>query len=137
MKLAYPHLLFGDRFIEGFLRLLIERIAFGEKPCLSHISTDQLYIDGDSLDLSGATSPALEEFLRRHLGIPAPCTSWKDIRKHSVRNILLYRHVHRTRSPFKILNLHLNLANKSINNDDIVLDNTFNIQSIKGFNILN
>jgi hypothetical protein len=136
MHIQYSHLLDGEgRYLEGIIKLLIERIAFGDAPFLSRIKKDVLHIGSNELDLRAAKMTDLTLFLRKNFNLYKPLTEWKDIRKHSIRNMLLCKYIHQTTSEpaVELLRLHLALSSKCIINEDVQMDlENFKISSING-----
>jgi hypothetical protein len=133
MKIVYPHLLFTPYTAEGFLRLLIERIALGHKPCLLSLKGDTLSLPqvrkGGALSVATAHPAQLEAVLRTHFRIPAPCTNWGEIKKKCVKEYLLYQYA--VREGIEPLQLWLDIATKKIVPERIILGaNGFGIYCI-------
>ncbi len=138
MNILYPHLLYeksNNRLIENIVCFLIERVVCGSPPFLTEIRGNILYAGSKSLDLYNSTPIDLENFLRQYFMLYQPQFNWKDIRKHSIRNILLYKYAV-NRPNISLLELHLLFAAKTICNEHVVMDSTkFKIKVIKGIDL--
>lgn len=134
VEILYPNLLLHKKDVEGIVRLIVERIAIGDAPFLSRIQNGFISLGLDSAPLNDCS--IVEKFVREKFFIPEPCRSWKDIRKQSAKNALIYRYARRSGAEHEynkeLLSLHLMMASKRITNDDILMaTNTFEIQNIQ------
>ena len=132
MNLLYPNLLTDGMSLEGIIKLLIERIAFGDAPFLSEI-TDNIYkVDSNLIDLRMANTHTMAAFLRQNFDIYSPSFQWKTIRKTSIRNILLNEYIKKVHAPshIQLLTMHLAFSKKIISNESVIMNETFSVKSI-------
>jgi hypothetical protein len=135
MNVAYSHLLLYEHTLEGILKLVLERLSLSDPPFMSKIKGGILTTRvGASIDLRNDLD-TVEDFVRSEFGFRREAYQWKDIRKHNIRNALLYRYINKLDIPedeksTRLLKLHLSLLGKKPAEFSVKLDHTFNISDI-------
>ena len=140
----YPNLLSPNVNLENFWKMIVERLTIGDAPFLTRMSGSFFLIGREKINLEAARAPEIVAACSREWNISAAYMdlAWKDIRKQTVKNILLYNYVcsltedHRRRDSLLLL-IHNQLNNKIIKNDNIHMDsNCFKIDFIDGIDEL-
>lgn len=112
---------------EAIIKLILERLSVGDPPFCSEIKQNLFKYGEVAIDLNSDLE-TIEDFIRKEFDIPSNAPRWKDIRKQSVRNYLIYKY---SKSPRSLLFVHLGISNKTILNEHINLSqDSFNINDI-------
>jgi isochorismate synthase EntC len=118
IKEMNSHLLNYDKQVENIVKLLLEKLAYNEPPFLSEINENELIVGGQNIQLSQDVHH-IEDFIRKEFNIPVIQLEWKDIRKQSLKNYLLFRF---SKDKKHLLSIHLDFAGKRIATDSIVME---------------
>lgn len=138
MKIRYPNLLLYKQTVENIIKLTLERLSIGEAPFLSTIDNSNRLKPENSEQMMNLCDnvDSVIDFIRFEFCFTKEDKQWKDIRKHGIRNILLYNYVANlqlsdTAKSSYLLSLHLFLYNKKPPGDIIELfDDCFKIKHI-------
>lgn len=135
--LIYPNLI-SPKYVGGFWQSLLERLSVAEAPYLGSITGGRFYLDQDKngIQLADAGPDDVISYCSGIWNIScSPVRTWKDVRKESVRVLLLKRYVEENYKPndwqCALLKLHLQIATKQIKADQIHLKSTFDIDRIE------
>lgn len=140
----YPNLLSTNVNLENFWKMVVERLTIGDAPFLTQVSGSFFLIGCEKINLEVARAAEIIAVCSREWNISSAYTdlAWKDIRKQTVKNILLYNYVCSITNDSKrrdslLLLIHNQLNNKIIKNDNIHMDsNCFKIDFIDGIDEL-
>ncbi len=114
-----------------FWKTVLERLSIEDAPFLSSIKNTELRIDDRMIELTCAPN-LVADFCREQWLIPLPLDAWKDIKKEHVRIFLLQDYLAlKNLEPENILRIQMLVGDKTIGNEDIVLQDG-RIVDIKG-----